>query len=124
MTVAVIESLQRELTETNNHYIEEGLKRRTAEARIQELEAGIHKVIAACDECEGKGYNVLDDGDGDIEKDPCNSCWDLRNLIGDHTDYQLLEAELAPPAAAVGMCPEPLCTLQAGHEWSHDDIPF
>lgn len=80
---------------------------------------GIKKSIAACEACGGKGYEVQDDGHGDIDKDPCNTCWDLRELVQDRTDYTLT---LAQPVRTP--CPD-WCVLDKGHEGGHDDgIPF
>lgn len=130
---AVLDNVSKEHAEVNEHYIEEGQKRRAAEARVAVLETAIKTVISNCDECGGQGFNVTDDGNGDIDKDPCNSCWDLRELIQDHTDYTLkaLQETTAALEAAAGpgsvQCSRSiLCSKDNGHggECDDDGIPF
>jgi hypothetical protein len=129
MSAESVDDIISDRNRINELYVEEGLKRRTAEARVGELEAGIKKAIAECDECGGQGYNVIDCGGGDIDKDPCNSCWDLRKLVGDHTDYSLAEttsgAAPAPEVGPTGTCQKTeLCMLGDGHQGECDDVPF
>lgn len=115
---------EREAREVNDLYIAEGLKRRTADARVVVLEAALRKAISECDECGGHGFNTMDDGQGGTDKDPCNTCWDYRQLLNnDSTDYVLHPIGEEP--APAGTCQKTeLCILADGHEGECDDIPF
>jgi len=98
---------------------------------IERLTEGIRIAVKGCGACGGQGFEYVDDGTGeDVVSEPCAGCFDLRELIGDHTNY----------CATVAVAPEPFshpvpppfepcrlmehCTLRKGHEGECDDLPF
>jgi len=100
---------------------------------LQALDAGVRKAISECEACGGSGFDVIDDGHGDIDKDPCQFCWDLRELIHDTTNYTLKpleEAAAAEPFSREVRAPRAHCAkseycfLHDGHEGACDEIPF
>jgi hypothetical protein len=119
-------ALTKEHDELNELYITEGVKRRVAEAQVGLLKEGIRKAINGCEACGGRGFEVAEDDRGDIDKEPCNRCWELRDLIHDHTDYVLKATGGAEPTVGpAGTCQKgEFCALGDGHQGECDDVPF
>ena len=97
----------------------------------ERLTEGIRTAVKGCAACGGQGFEYLDDGTGqDVTGEPCKECFDLRELIGDHTNYQRAQQALAepfPPSVPEPWEPctlVPHCSLSKGHEGDCIDFPF